>query len=69
MAEKVDELVPKFPSPGQNSAGVTAMTFWRRDLKPEQGWPAKIKTRRRDSRSRQQLEAYKAKLLSEALKR
>jgi hypothetical protein len=44
------------------------MTFWRRDLKPEQGWPAKIKINGRSYRSRQQLEAFKQRLMAEALK-
>jgi hypothetical protein len=64
---EIDELVPDRTA-RKELGGVTAMTFHRRDLKPAPGWPVKIKVAGRNYRSRRELEAFKARLMAEALK-
>jgi hypothetical protein len=52
----------------QREFAVTATTIWRWDRDPNLGFPPAIKINGRTYRSRQQLEAFKAKLLAQALK-
>jgi hypothetical protein len=66
MTERVDQLVPDRQA-RREVGDVTAMTFHRWDLKPELGFPPKIKINGRNYRSRQQLEAFKARMISVAL--
>jgi hypothetical protein len=47
--------------------GVTPMTGWRWTHDPELGFPPAIHINGRNYRSRQQLEAFKARLIAEAL--
>ena len=50
--------------------GVTLMSIWRWDHDPAKrdlGWPPKIQLSGRNYRSRSQLEAFKANLLTRAL--
>jgi hypothetical protein len=50
--------------------GVSLMTLWRYDRSAElaeMGWPAKVAMRKRNFRSRQQLEAFKKKMLKRAM--
>lgn len=63
--------VPDILVPGpqvQREFGVTSMTIWRWDRDSKLGFPPKIKLNGRNYRSRQQLEAFKAKLMAAALK-
>jgi hypothetical protein len=66
MTEKVDELVPNRKA--QTEFGVTAMTIWRWDRDSKLGFPPAIRINGRTYRSRQQLEAFKQRLLAQALK-
>ena len=47
--------------------GVTSMTIWRWTRDPELGFPPAIQIKNRNYRSRQQLEAFKSRLLAEAI--
>jgi hypothetical protein len=50
--------------------GVSLMTVWRYDQIPElreMGWPVKVQIGKRNFRSRRQLEAFKAAMLTKAL--
>jgi hypothetical protein len=63
-----DELVPD-PTVFKE-LNITAMTAWRWDSDSALialGWPARIKIRRRNFRSRQQLEQFKAALVRKAI--
>jgi hypothetical protein len=69
-ATEPDELVPD-PKVCREF-NVSAMTLWRWDRDPQLaqlGWPAPIEIRRRKFRSRKQLEAFKARMLRNALPR
>jgi hypothetical protein len=49
---------------------VSLMTLWRHDNNPEMvalGWPAKIQINKRNFRSRNQLEMFKAAMLKRAM--
>ena len=46
--------------------GVTAMTLWRWTRDPDLNFPPAIAIRNRNFRSRKQLEAFKARMLSKA---
>jgi len=48
--------------------GVTAMTLWRWTRDTELNFPPAIAIRNRNFRSRRQLEAFKARMLSKALR-
>jgi hypothetical protein len=48
--------------------GVTAMTLWRWTRDPDLNFPPAIAIRHRNFRSRQQLEAFKARMLSKAIR-
>jgi predicted DNA-binding transcriptional regulator AlpA len=61
-----DSLVP---SPQvQREFNVSVMTIWRWDKNKNLGFPPAIKINGRNYRSRQQLEAFKQRLLARALK-
>ncbi len=63
-----DELVPD-PTVFKE-LNITSMTAWRWDGDPALialGWPARIRIRRRNFRSRQQLEQFKAALIRKAI--
>jgi predicted DNA-binding transcriptional regulator AlpA len=49
--------------------GVSKMTFFRWTRDPTLNFPPPVRIKSRNYRSRQQLEAFKAKLLTAALKR
>jgi hypothetical protein len=52
--------------------GVTLMSIWRYDHDPQLvkfGWPAKVTIRKRNFRSRNQIEKYKATMLRSAMAR
>ena len=59
-----DELVPD-PQVGRE-LGITSMTLWRWDHDPDLEFPPAIKIRNRNFRSRNLLEAWKAKMLRRA---
>jgi hypothetical protein len=61
-----DHLVPNRQARGE--FGVTAMTIWRWDRNPDLGFPPAIRINGRTYRSRQMLEAFKQRLLAQALK-
>jgi hypothetical protein len=65
MAE-VDQLVPD--TAVEREFSVTKMTLWRWTRDPTLGFPAAIKINGRTYRSRQQLEAWKTKLMTAAMK-
>ena len=70
QSSEPDELVPD-PKVCREF-NVSAMTLWRWDRDPQLaqlGWPAPIEIRRRKFRSRKQLEAFKARMLRNALPR
>jgi hypothetical protein len=48
--------------------GITEMTMYRWDRDPNLGFPPKIKIRKHNFRSRRQLEEFKTKMLSQAIK-
>jgi hypothetical protein len=48
--------------------GVTAMTLWRWTRDPDLNFPPAIAIRNRNFRSRKQLEAFKARMLSKAIR-
>ena len=48
--------------------GVTAMTLWRWTRDPDLDFPPAIAIRSRNFRSRNQLEAFKARMLSKAIR-
>lgn len=48
--------------------GTSVMGLWRRTNDPEDDFPAPIKINGRNYRSRKQLEAYKARVLREAMR-
>jgi hypothetical protein len=63
-----DELVPD-PA-AFKELNITSMTAWRWDRDPALialGWPPKVKVRRRNFRSRQQLEQFKQTLIRQAI--
>ena len=66
MTETVDQLVPG--PQVEREFGVTAMTIWRWDRNPDLGFPPAIKINGRTYRSRLMLEAFKQRLLAQALK-
>jgi hypothetical protein len=50
--------------------GISLMTIWRYDHDPvmaELGWPVRVNIRKRNFRSRNQLEKYKAAMLKRAM--
>jgi hypothetical protein len=61
-----DELVPD-PQVWKE-LGITSMTGWRWTRDPALDFPPQITIRRRNFRSRKQLEAFKARMLRQALK-
>jgi hypothetical protein len=61
-----DELVPD-PQVWKE-LGITSMTGWRWTRDPDLDFPPQIKIRRRNFRSRRQLEAFKARMVRQALK-
>jgi hypothetical protein len=63
--DKPDELVPD-PKVWRE-LGVTSMTGHRLDARPELGFPPPLRIGRRKYRSRKQLEAYKQRLIAEAV--
>jgi hypothetical protein len=67
MTEKVDELVPG--PQVEREFGVTSMTIWRWDRDSKLGFPPAIRINGRTYRSRQMLEAFKQRLIAQALKR
>src|SRR5262249_21672846 len=48
--------------------GVTAMTLWRWTRDPDLNFPPAIAIRNRNFRSRKQLETFKARMLSKAIR-
>jgi hypothetical protein len=60
-----DELVPD-PQVWRE-LGITSMTGWRWTRDTDLEFPPQIKIRRRNFRSRQQLEAFKARMVRQAL--
>jgi predicted DNA-binding transcriptional regulator AlpA len=48
--------------------GITVMSLWRRTNDPDEDFPAPIKIRNRNFRSRKQLEAYKKRKLRKAMR-
>ena len=48
--------------------GVTAMTLWRWTRDPDLDFPPAIAIRNRNFRSRKQLESFKARMLSKAIR-
>ena len=48
--------------------GTSVMGLWRRTNDPDDDFPAPVKIRNRNFRSRRQLEAYKARKLREAMR-
>lgn len=65
--EQPDELVPD-PQVWRE-LGITSMTGWRYTHDPKLNFPPPIKIRTRNFRSRRQLEAFKARLLRDAMSR
>jgi hypothetical protein len=65
IPEDVDELIPD--PQVQREFGITAMTLHRWTNDPALGFPAKIKIRDRNFRSRKQLEAFKQRMVRQAL--
>ena len=61
-----DELVPDPVM--RREFGVTEMTISRWDADPKLGFPPKIKIRAHNFRSRKQLEEFKARMLTAAIK-
>lgn len=49
--------------------GVSAMTLWRWDRDPHLNFPVRITVRRRNFRSRKEIEKFKARLLRSAIAR
>jgi predicted DNA-binding transcriptional regulator AlpA len=49
--------------------GVSAMTLWRWERDPDLNFPTRITVRRRNYRSRQEIEKFKARLLRGAIAR
>jgi predicted DNA-binding transcriptional regulator AlpA len=64
---EADHLVPD--PQVEKEFGVTSMTVWRWDNDPELGFPLPILIRGRKYRSRKELESFKQRLMSEALKK
>jgi hypothetical protein len=64
--DDVDVLVPD--PVVQREFDIDAMTLYRWTNDPALGFPTKIKIRNRNFRSRKQLEAFKARMLRQALK-
>jgi hypothetical protein len=64
--DNVDVLVPD--PVVQREFDIDAMTLYRWTNDPALGFPTKIKIRNRNFRSRKQLEAFKARMLRQALK-
>jgi hypothetical protein len=65
-----DTLVPD-PMVAQEFGDVTLMTLYRWDHDPKmiaQGWPPPVKIRKRNHRSRRALDAFKQKLVTQAVK-
>jgi hypothetical protein len=73
MKTNINDTVPDSFVPDSVVArelGVTLMTVWRYDHDPEMdklGWPARVQIRKRNSRSRNQLEKFKAAMLRRAM--
>lgn len=59
-----DQLVPD--PVVQKELGITAMTLWRWEHDPALQFPPKIKIRERNYRSRNELEAFKTRLIANA---
>jgi predicted DNA-binding transcriptional regulator AlpA len=66
MDKQPDHLVPDPQVCAE--LGITSMTLWRYDQDAKLKFPVAIKIRNRNYRSRKQLEAWKAELLSKAMK-
>jgi hypothetical protein len=66
MPSDNDELVPD-PQVWRE-LGITSMTGWRWTRDPDLDFPPLIKIRRRNFRSRKQLEAFKHRMVKAALK-
>jgi predicted DNA-binding transcriptional regulator AlpA len=62
-----DELVPD--PQVQRELGITAMTLWRWTRDPALDFPAQIKIRERNFRSRKQLESFKLRMVRQAMQR
>jgi hypothetical protein len=65
--EEFDQLVPDRQV--MHEFNISAMALHRWDKDPELGFPPKIKIRKHNFRSRRQIEEFKTKLLSQAIKR
>jgi predicted DNA-binding transcriptional regulator AlpA len=65
--ETRDELVPD-PEVCREFS-ITSMTLYRWDHDPELGFPPPVRIRKRKFRSRRALEAFKARMLAEAVTR
>jgi hypothetical protein len=63
-----DELVAD-PQVQRELGNISPMTLWRWDQRPDLGFPTKIKIGLRNYRSRRELEAFKARLLGQAMSR
>jgi hypothetical protein len=61
-----DQLVPD--AVVAKELGTTVMSIWRRTNDPNDDFPAPIKIRNRNFRSRKALEAYKQRKLREAMR-
>jgi hypothetical protein len=69
MGDGMDDHDILVPGPQvEREFGVTSMTIWRWDRDSKLGFPPAIKINGRSYRSRLMLEAFKAKLLAEAMK-
>jgi hypothetical protein len=66
---EIEELVPDPKAAAE--LGTSLMGMWRRDHDPnlDPFWPARIKIRNRNHRSRLQLEAYKRELIRRGVTR
>jgi predicted DNA-binding transcriptional regulator AlpA len=62
-----DELVPD--PQVQRELGITAMTLWRWTRDPALDFPPQIKIRNRNFRSRKQFEAFKQRMVRQAMSR
>jgi predicted DNA-binding transcriptional regulator AlpA len=47
--------------------GITSMTLWRWDRDPELDFPPPVKIRKKNYRSRQQLEQFKQRMVNSAI--
>jgi hypothetical protein len=69
MGDRMDDHDTLVPGPQvEREFGVTAMTLWRWDQNKSLGFPPAIRINGRTYRSRQMLEAFKQRLLAQALK-